>query len=56
MNKQDHNGKTALHMAASANKAEAVKLLVDVANVDIIPDRYENRLKNIKSSYFIIRC
>ncbi|XP_063411179.1 serine/threonine-protein phosphatase 6 regulatory ankyrin repeat subunit C-like [Mytilus trossulus] len=41
MNKKDHNGKTALHFAASAKKTEAVKFLVYDANVDsLIPDRY----------------
>lgn len=42
MNKQDHNGKTALHFAATANKTKAVQFLVHVAKVDIlIPDRYK---------------
>lgn len=42
MNKKDHNGKTALHFAASAKQTEAVTFLVDVANVDsLIPDRYK---------------
>lgn len=42
MNKTDHNGKTALYLAATANKKEAVKFLVHVTKVDIlISDRYK---------------
>lgn len=42
MNKTDHNGKTALYLAATANNKKAVKFLVHVAKVDIlISDRYK---------------
>jgi hypothetical protein len=63
VNKQDHNGRTALSVAASEGQVEAVQLLLDSGALPNVKDRFDNtplydavRFNHLTAARVIARC